>query len=204
MKTLYAVLFTSLLIFSAACGNDSSSENEDSHDADKSTANADSDKGDSKDQKQQDKQKKMLMDWELDMIAKIHKAEEPFKGLDPDAVVQEGKDVDQDAVKDSVKQVNDAVDNLEKSIEDMKVPSKLDEDMQENLKAAASDLAASYKARADKATDLKGISSAKKYQSKVDDMNKAGDDKFDGFNNKVNKAENKLDIEGETDFSEEQ
>lgn len=199
IKTLCAILFTSLLVFSAACGNnDSSSSNGADNDTDKAdtTKNADSDS----DKDQQEDQKGALMDWELDMIGKIHTTEEPFKGL---ASLANGEDVDQDAVKDLVAQTSDATNNLEKDIESIEVPSELDEDIQEKLKSAASDLAASYRARADAAKDLKGVSSAKKYASKVEDMNKAGDDKFDSFNKKVNNAESQLGIEGETDLAKE-
>lgn len=201
MKTLWAILFTSLLVFSAACGN---SESSSSSDSDKNADTAEKTNGDHTGDKDKKELKGALMDWELDMIGMIHKAEVPFKGLASQADVGKGENVDQDAVKDLIPQTKEATDNLEKEVENVKIPSDLDEDMQDKLKSAASDLAASYKARADAAKDLKETSSAKKYASKVEDMNKAGEDKFDSFNKKVNKAEDKLGIEGETDFSTEQ
>lgn len=201
MKGIGLVLLIGLLGLNVACSNHSSSSSNDAENSARAENN--DNKNENPDKHLQKKKKDALLDWELDIIGMIHTTEKPFKQLSKQADVDKGKKVNQDVVKNLLPQVQDAVNQLGQDVDNMKISSDLDNDMQEKLKSATSDLVASYQARANAAKDLKGVTSPETYASKVKQMNEAGKDKFSNLNEIANQAESTLGIKGETDFARE-
>lgn len=219
MKALLAMLLGSVLVFGAACsgGNSSNGNTDDTSDQETTESADDNSQGtEETETNKEDSQKAQaaaLMSWELGLIANIHTTEDPFNAL---TALASGKKLDKAQVKELAGKAVESGNSFSEKMKQVEIPSELPKDLQDKLKASVSDLAASFKARAGAAKELKSVSSIDELKTqmatmdltvpadaKKEDAKHVGLKEFKSFNKKLNEVQKAVGLTEPTDFSAE-